>query len=187
MVSKKVIVISPTLGITTPIVVVTGEVIVVAMVLVAVPVDTAVLPCVPLIEKKLWNVVGPALVKLDSKVVVYVETVVNATVLVVVNTEVSTTVFGGAVTLLVKVETETDTGTIFAPLGRLIDEVLETGGVVEGFDGESVVGTLALAPLAVEGPGRDSVVVSSTFWILYPLPPLVGEEVSGSVVSGASF
>lgn len=72
MVSKKVIVTSPTLGITTPvmvlvrvivptevmvdippIVVVTGEVIVVAIVLVAVPVETAVLPWVPLMEKKL--------------------------------------------------------------------------------------------------------------------------------------
>jgi hypothetical protein len=181
---------SPTLGITTPVMVlvpvivpspvrvvkpstsvVTLEVTVTAELALVICVEAAELARVPFAVNLVWMVVGKVLTMKDSKVVTKVDSLVTTSVSTSVNTEVKTTVVMGTVMLVVNLETDVEIGTSFAPLGRLIVELTDadvmllegTDVVLEGID---VVLEETDTVLLVE-TGRvvdDELVLSAILW-----------------------
>jgi hypothetical protein len=102
----------------------------------------------------------------DKTVVTYVESLLNAIVSVEVNMDVYVTVVTGTVMLVVNLETDEETGTTRAPLGRLAVELVgpgmvlvETGVVVD----EELIATgekLNSVLSTVREDGAESVVAS---------------------------
>jgi hypothetical protein len=90
--------------------------------------------------------------------------------------------------LVVKDETETETGTSLAPLGRLTEELLEIGGVVDK-EVVATAGALELVLLAVVEAVVERVVDSTAMFGMVELVPLMDceEGTDRVVVSAATF
>ena len=108
------------------------------------------------------------MVAVDKTVVTYVESLLKGIVSVEVNMDVYVTVDTGTVMLVVNLETDEETGTTRAPLGRLAVELVgpvmvlvETGVVVD----EDLIATGAKLNSVLStfrGDGTESVVASDT-------------------------
>jgi hypothetical protein len=103
-------------------------------------------------------VVESTLVTVETKVVSCVMSLLNWIVSVVVTTVVKVVVVTGTVMLVVNLDTDTETGTNCAPLGRLAVVVVD---MIRVLDKESVAASSSLRPLLLTVPEVVGFLVSS--------------------------